>query len=265
MNTKAFQISGRPFTALTRLVGILLIIGAIGVPTLLILHDQLNIDEDSGALAFATYQQHQLPVFLTYYALLVAGVLFLLLAPLLYALYARLQTPLRLMVLICMVLAGGALAVASSRWLIVLPYLAQIYTNPQTGAATRVALDVAYKGTSYFLGITIGEFFYNIFTGLWSIFLATMLLRSSGRKAWFHWIGIIGGTTMLIGSFEQIFANAGPGPVFRQILIAGIVAWMIWLAWLAISLLVNTSGTLQQESHRLVQEQADLSVEGQET
>ncbi len=81
MNTKAFQISGRPFTALTRLVGILLIIGAIGVPTLLILHDQLNIDEDSGALAFATYQQHQLPVFLTYYALLVAGVLFLLLAP----------------------------------------------------------------------------------------------------------------------------------------------------------------------------------------
>ncbi len=70
---------------------------------------------------------------------------------------------------------------------------------------------------------------------------------------------------MLIGSFEQIFANADPGPLFRQILIAGIVAWMIWLAWLAISLLVNTSGTLQQESHRLVQEQADLSVEGQET
>jgi hypothetical protein len=30
MDTKAFQISGRPFTALTRLVGILLIIGAIG-------------------------------------------------------------------------------------------------------------------------------------------------------------------------------------------------------------------------------------------
>ena len=52
MNTKAFQISGRPFTALTLLVGILLIIGTISVPTLFILHDQLNIDEDSAALAF---------------------------------------------------------------------------------------------------------------------------------------------------------------------------------------------------------------------
>src|SRR5579859_4889027 len=89
MNTTAFQISGRPFTALTRLVGILLIIGAISIPTLLILHDQLNIDEDSGALAFAAYQQHPFPVFLTYYALLADGVLLILLAPLLFALHAR--------------------------------------------------------------------------------------------------------------------------------------------------------------------------------
>src|SRR5579859_300054 len=263
MNTTAFQISGRPFTALTRLVGILLIIGAISIPTLLILHDQLNIDEDSGALAFAAYQQHPFPVFLTYYALLADGVLLILLAPLLFALHARLKTPLRLMVLVCMVLAGGALAVASSRWLIVLPFLAPISTNPQTDAATHAALDVAYKGASYFLGITIGEFFYNIFTGLWSIFLATMLLRSSGRKAWFQWIGIIGGTAMLIGSFEQILANASQGPVFRLVLIAGIVAWGIWLVWLAISLLINASGERQQASPRLDQEQVELSVEGQ--
>ncbi len=153
-----------------------------------------------------------------------------------------------------MVLVGVALAVASSRWLIVLPYLAHIYTSPQTGAATRVALDVAYAGTSYFLGITIGEFIYNIVTGLWSLFLATMLLRVSGRKAWFHWIGILGGAAMLIGSFEQTFANADPGPLFRRILIAGIVAWMIWLAWLAITLLVTTSATSRHESPRAVQE-----------
>jgi hypothetical protein len=105
MSTKEAQIPGRPFTVRTRLVGILLIVGAIGLSMLLILHDQLNIDEDSGAVAFAAYQQHQLPVFLKYYALMAAGVLFLLLAPLLYVLYARLQIPLRLLVLICMVLA----------------------------------------------------------------------------------------------------------------------------------------------------------------
>ncbi len=124
---KERQASGTPSTALTRLVSILLIIVAVSIPLLLILHDQLNIDEDSGALAFTVYQQqHQLPVFLTYYALMADGVLLLLLTPVLYTMYARLQTPLRLMALICMVLAGGALAVASSRWLIVLPYLAQI-------------------------------------------------------------------------------------------------------------------------------------------
>lgn len=59
---------------------------------------------------------------------------------------------------------------------------------------------------------------------------------------------------MLIGSFEQTFANADPGPLFRRILIAGIVAWMIWLAWLAITLLVTTSATSRHESPRAVQE-----------
>jgi hypothetical protein len=39
---------------------------------------------------------------------------------------------------------------------------------------------------------------------------------------------------------------------------------MIWLVWLAISLLINTSWSRQQEAHRMVQEQVDLSVEGQE-
>jgi lysylphosphatidylglycerol synthetase-like protein (DUF2156 family) len=67
-----------------------------------------------------------------------------------------------------------------------------------------------------------------------------------------------------IGSFEQLLANAALEPLFRQMLIAGIVAWMIWLVWLAISLLIGTSGTSKPESHRLVQEREDLSAKRRE-
>lgn len=244
---KELQASGVPSTTLTRIVGILLIVGAIAVPTLLILHDMLGIDEDSGALAFPVYQQHPIPIFLTYYALMATGVLFVLLGPLVYHVYARLQTPLRLIVLICMVVAGSTQMIAASRWLIVLPYFAHIYTNPQTDAATRAALDVAYKGTSYFLGLTIGEFFYNIFTGLWSVFLVVMLWRSAHRNVWFHWIGIIGGVGIMLGSFEQIFVNTAPGSIFLSLLTVGHVAWVIWLVGIAIALLVNKPSVLQRE------------------
>ena len=190
------------------------------------------------------------------------GVLFVLLGPLLYFTYARLQTPLRLMVLICIVLAGVIQTIAASRWLIVLPYFSQLYTNPHTDAATRAALDVAYKDTSYFLGLTIGEFFYNIFTGLWSVFLAMMLLRSSpSRKAWLHWIGIIGGVGTMLGSFEQVFFNTAPGSLFLSILTVGLVAWVIWLVGLAISLLLTKSGALQREPQSMVQEPVNFSGE----
>ena len=261
---KGLQASSEPSTTLTRLTAILLLIGAIAVPTLLILHDMLGLDEDSGAVAFPAYQQHPLPVFLTYYAIMATGVLFVLLGPLLYFTYARLQTPLRLMVLICIVLAGVVQTIAASRWLIVLPYFSQLYTNPHTDAATRAALDVAYKDTSYFLGLTIGEFFYNIFTGLWSVFLAMMLLRSSpSRKAWLHWIGIIAGVGIMLGSFEQVFVNTAPGSLFLSILTVGHVAWVIWLVGLAISLLLTKSGALQREPQSMVQEPVNFSGEGQ--
>lgn len=264
---KGLQASDGPSTTLTRLMAILLLIGAIAVPTLLILHDMLGLDEDSGALAFPVYQQHSIPVFLTYYALMATGVLFVLLGPLVYVVYARLYTPLRLLVLICLVVAGVSQAIASSRWLIVLPYFSHIYTNPQTDAATRAALDVAYKDISYFLGLTIGEFFYNIFTGLWSVFLTVILLRlSPSRRAWLHWIGIIGiigGVAIMLGSFEQVLVNTAPGSIFLSLLTVGHAAWTIWLIGIALSLLITKQGALQREPHSMVQESANLSIEGQ--
>ena len=260
---KELQASGEPSSTLTRLTAILLLIGTIAVPTLLILHDMLGIDEDSGALAFPAYQRHPISVFLTYYALMATGVLFVLLGPLVYRMYIHLQTPLRLLVLICMVVAGSTQMIAASRWLIVLPYFSHIYTNPQTDAATHAALDVAYQGTSYFLGLTIGEFFYNIFSGLWSVFLAVMLLRPSHRNVWFHWIGIIGGVGIMLGSFEQIFVNTAPGSIFLSLLTVGHVAWVIWLVGIAIALLVNKPSVLQREPQSMVQEPVDLSTERQ--
>lgn len=68
MSSNPRQTSGWPSTRLTHLVSILLLIVAPCLPVVLFLHDQLNLVEDSGALALPAFQhQPQLPVYLTCY------------------------------------------------------------------------------------------------------------------------------------------------------------------------------------------------------
>src|SRR5689334_25305718 len=101
-------------------------------------------------------------------------------------------------------LAGLIQALAASRWVIVLPLLAQNYADPQTNAATRTALDATYQAISYIFGLTLGEHLYFLFTGSWSLFLAISLLRSPDGKRWLGWLGVVAGTFMLLASFVQL-------------------------------------------------------------
>lgn len=98
--------------------------------------------EDHAAVAFAAYQQHPLAISLIYYGSMIVGFLFIVLAPLCYLSVARSHTPLGLLAAIFQVLAGLIQALAASRWVIMLPMFAHIYTDPQTSAATHAALDV---------------------------------------------------------------------------------------------------------------------------
>jgi hypothetical protein len=193
--------------------------------------------EDHAAVAFAAYHQHPLAIPLFYYGSMVAGFLFIALVPLLYLHVARSQTPLKLMAAIFLALAGLIQALAASRWVIMLPIFAQTYADPQTSAVTRAALDVTYQSISYFLGLTLGEHFYFIFTGSWSLLLAISLLCSPDEKRWLGWLGVVAGILLLLGSFEQLKFSFGNILLF--FVFGGIFTWLAWAVSLAMTLLTT--------------------------
>lgn len=226
-----------------RTTGILLLLAAIGTVAWSILgRFALGLSEDSGAVSFAAYERHPLPIFLTYGGGMIAGLLFILAAPLLYSSFARTGSPRLRVAAICQALAGLMLALSASRWLIVLPFLKKQYDNPLASSATRAAIEVDYETISYFLGITLGEHLFAILTGAWTLILASHVLRLPGEKSWPSWVGIIGGFGWLLGSLEQLdFSLANYFVIF---LAGGPIVWVIWTAFLARKLTRRTQGVI---------------------
>lgn len=227
---------------LARITGVLLLLASISGVAFVFLEAFFGTWGDSNAeyhaaVAFAAYHQHPLAIPLFYYGSMLVGLLFIALAPLLYLNVARSQTPLKLIAAISQVLAGLIQALAASRWVIVLPMLAQNYADPQTSAATHAALDVTYQTISYSLGLTLGEHFYLLFTGSWSLLLAISLLRSPGEKVWLGWLGVVAGTFLLLGSFEQLPFSFGNILLF--FVFGGGFIWLVWAVSLAFTLLTN--------------------------
>ena len=226
---------------LARITGVLLLLASIGGMAFGLLGAFSGTwgdpnAEDHAAVAFAAYQQHPvIPLF--YYVSMLAGILIIVLAPLLYLNLARSQTPLKLIAVIFQVLAGLMQALAASRWVIMLPLFAQTYADPKTSAITRAALDVNYQAISYFLGLTLGEHLYNIFTGSWSLLLAISLLRTPGEKGWLGWLGVAAGTFFLLASFEQL--NFSFGNILLIFVFGGFFLWLVWMVSLALTLLTN--------------------------
>ncbi len=239
--SKNLEVPERYSLNLARITGVLLLLASIGGTASIFVGALLGTwgdpnAEDHAAVAFAAYQQHPLiPLF--YYGSMIAGVLFIALAPLLYLNLARSQTPLKLIAAIFLVLAGLIQALAASRWVIMLPIFAQTYADPKTSAMTRVALDVNYQAISYFLGLTLGEHFYNIFTGGWTLLLAISLLRTRGEKAWLGWLGVAAGTFFLLASFEQL--NFSFGNFLLIFVFGGFLLWLVWVVSLAVTLLTT--------------------------
>jgi hypothetical protein len=232
-----------------RLTGVLLLLASLGsVAFALLGWFLLGISENSGAAAFAAYQREPLTIFLTYDGAMMVGLLFIALAPLLYLNFARPRSPLLLVAATCEVLAGLMQALSASRWLTVLPFLVHSYVNPQASAATRAALEVAYQSISYFLGITLGEHFYFLFTGGWSLLLAISLLREPARRIWLGWLGVVAGSCWLLASIEQLdFSGA---PLFLSFVLAGALTWLIWTILLALTLLADKRNVLKPDPQR---------------
>lgn len=215
-----------------RIAGLLVLLAAAGTVGCSVLgRFALGLSEDSGAVSFAAYQRHPVSIFLTYGAGVLAGVLFIVAAPLLYARFAGRGSSWLRVAALCQASAGLVLTLSASRWVIVLPFLTKQYHNRGASPATRAALEVEYQSISYFLGITLGEHLFAILTGVWTLILAFHVRRLPRGKSWFSWLGLIGGSGWLLGSLEQLDFHLSS--YFLVFLGAGPIIWLIWTAFLA--------------------------------
>ena len=127
------------------------------------------------------------------------------------------------------VLASFAKLLGISRWLLVMPVLAQSYIDPAVSDATRAAITVAYDTLNSYSG-GVGELLgVSLLSGLWTLLVSTVLLRGSTLAP--RWMGVFGlvAGVLLLGSLPAVVGvDVGPIPLIQGF------AWQFWLLALGI-------------------------------
>jgi Domain of unknown function (DUF4386) len=130
------------------------------------------------------------------------------------------------------VLASFAKLLGISRWLVMMPLLAQSYVDPGASEATRAAITVAYDAFNSYAG-GVGELLgVALLSGLWTLLVSAVLLRGSSLAP--RWMGAYGllAAALLLAAVAAVYGvDLGP------LLIIQGFAWQFWLLALGIFLL----------------------------
>lgn len=129
--------------------------------------------------------------------------------------------------LISLVLA----VVGLTRWVFVVPGLAQLYTDPNSSEAVRAAVLVTFQAVHQYGGVVIGEHISQFMTVLWMALISRMMLRSAFFAAWQGWFGLVAALVYLLAQSE-LLATVIPG--FPQVPEAGLIGSMLWLLWMIV-------------------------------
>lgn len=108
---------------------------------------------------------------------------------------------------------GIASAVARTlgiiRWLVAMPALALLYTDPGATDATRAMVEVVYQALNAYAG-SIGEVLgVSLFAALWLGAVAIAILRSGTLPRWLGALGLLAAVTLLGGLVELFGIDLG--------------------------------------------------------
>ncbi|MGF1470645.1 MAG: DUF4386 family protein [Rubrobacteraceae bacterium] len=180
------------------------------------------ITEQSGAVLFG------------YGVYMLYSVLFIPLALLLYYALREVDSPLLTMGVVFGVISGVLRPLGIIRWLSAMPFLAEVYLDPQAGAATRDAVSVFYEGINEFSG-AIGEILGVQFSGGLFIGLVSLaMLRSARLPSWMGLSGLGVAALHLAGLLEISGVDTGP------LLTLAVTALQFWMLALALVLFFRT-------------------------
>ena len=125
-------------------------------------------------------------------------------------------------------LAGFAKALGISRWLFLMPSLADAYAAPDVTSATQAAIGVVYQAFNAYAG-GIGEVLgVGLFAGVWTVLLSVALLRARARI-----LGIAGlaASVLLFSTLPSVVGIESP-----ILLTVSGIAWQFWTLALAVAL-----------------------------
>jgi hypothetical protein len=115
-----------------------------------------------------------------------------------------------------------------SRWLLLMPALANTYVDPAATPATRDTIAVVFDAFNRYAG-GIGENLgVMLFAGVWTVLIALVLLRTPRLPRWLGWTGVAAGLVLLAG-FVEVF-GVDVGGVYLTVSGFG---WQLWLLSLA--------------------------------
>lgn len=116
------------------------------------------------------------------------------------------------------------------RWLIPMPLLAQVYTDPATTAATREAVTVMYDMLNAYAG-SVGEVLgVGLFAALWVAATSIAILRDGTLPRWVGVYGLVTAVALTVGLLEIVNIDAG------ALLTVNVTMLHLW--WLALALIV---------------------------
>ena len=215
-----------------KIIGILLIIGAIGVfvpyTILTIIFDYPDILRQDAGVILTKFHEGGNRLIWTWWAFAILGL------PLLetYVLlgqklekkfyFVRWATTLGVVGLIVQMI--GLL-----RWTFVVPILANNFTtgNEMTKEASKVAFQVVHQ----YGGVVLGEHIGQLFTIAWTIMITSAFAQLKLFPKWIIWLGYVSSAIYLFAQAE-LFSTVMPS--FPVVAIAGFLGSTLWLIWLLV-------------------------------
>ncbi|MBC8155439.1 MAG: DUF4386 domain-containing protein [Bacteroidetes bacterium] len=168
-----------------------------------------------------------------YYVFMVSGLLFL---PLSCAFSAALKpgssSALRRALIGTGVAAAIFQAIGFSRWVFIVPFLAEQYGRQPT---QRPTIALLYETLNRYAGMTIGEHLGFLAMGCWTILLALLLLRRSVVKRWFAALGLPIGAGLLVSTGEHFGGSAAE--LYGTINFLANTCWSVWLLGIGVGVL----------------------------
>jgi Domain of unknown function (DUF4386) len=82
------------------------------------------------------------------------------------------------------------------RWLVAMPALATLYTDPQLSTATRESIAVVYRALNDYAG-SVGEVLgVSLFAGLWLAIVSMQILQTKILPRWLGFLGLVSATLL---------------------------------------------------------------------